>query len=309
MFIPAQCTEREPDGDEDCTWCSGVMLNNAAHGKNKAPSTRKEYEALRVAGGDGPAENPGDGSNLGQLEVGIVKRYDWRPVREGPPGEAHPSFTKLWNDLKPGRGAAVQGSMKVFSRAGHWRRWDRQFGGAHCVYVQRLDDSDTVWWMNPSAPNSYPGERMSKAAFKNYYEGFDGGYMLAEVGQLDGGNEPVPSFTFIYDDNHHPIVADLAFNDPAARWLRLADNKLLPVNINWTDKVGVKVRLLKPIISGKPETDFWMLGWMMGDNAAFVLDRNVVATPIPVGATPAPDVGVVAVSFDGARYQGTVNKE
>lgn len=183
-FIPQQCTERETNGDEDCTWASGVMFNNAAHGRNVVPSTRTEYEALRVAGGDGPAENPGDGSNLGQLETGIKRRYGWDPHRVGPPGGAHVSFETFWRSLKPGMGAAVQGWMGVFDRNGHWRRWDPQFGGAHCSYVQRRDSRDRVWWMNPSAPNSYAGEWMSKADLKRYYDGFAGGYLVVEVGAL-----------------------------------------------------------------------------------------------------------------------------
>lgn len=183
-FRPHQCSEREANGDEDCTWCTGVMYNNAMHGANVRPWVRAEYEALRVAGGDGPAEKPGDGSNYGQLELGIIRRYGWNPHRVGPPGGAHVSFGTFWASLDPGMGAAVQGSMGVFPRNGHWRRWDPQFGGAHSVYVQREDSRDRVWWMNPSAPNSYAGEWMSKADLKRYYEGFSGGYLIGKIGHL-----------------------------------------------------------------------------------------------------------------------------
>lgn len=183
-FIPRQCSEREVGGDEDCTWCSGVMLYNAASGRNAVPSTRAEYEALRVAGGDGPAENPGDGSNYGQLEVGLRRRYGWDVRRFGPPGGAHLGFGAFWSTLAPGYGAAVQGSMGAFPRTGHWRRWDRQFGGAHSVFVERLDRSDRVWWMNPSAPNSHAGEWMSKEDLRRYYEGMQGGFIVTKVGAL-----------------------------------------------------------------------------------------------------------------------------
>lgn len=184
MFRPKQCTEREPGGYEDCTWASGVMFQNAAHGANVAPSTRAEYQALRVAGGDGPAENPGDGSNTGQLATGIGRRYGWHAVRLGPPGASHPSFASFWDRLAPGTGAVVQGWMGVWSHSNHWRRWDPGFGGAHAVYVQRESRDEVVWWMNPLAPEGYPGEHMAKFDLKRYWDGFFGGALLVRIGSL-----------------------------------------------------------------------------------------------------------------------------
>jgi hypothetical protein len=110
--------------------------------------------------------------------------------------------------------------------------------------------------------------------------------------------DTMPSFTFKYSAQELPIVARLRFPDPAARWLRLADGTTHPVNVNWLDKVGVRARLLDPIVAGKPRTDYWMDGWVIGDNAAFVLARNVTATVVPVGADPtiAFNQGVSAAS-------------
>lgn len=178
-WVPPQCSEREAGGQEDCTWCTGVMLNNAAHGRTVVRSVRSEYEALRVAGGDGPAENPGDGSNYKQLELAIKRRYDWDIDRYG-----HIPFATFWRMLTPGMAAGVQGTMGVFPRMGRWRRWDRQFGSFHSVYVQRRDTSDRVWWMNPSAPNTYAGEWMNKADLKRYYEAWVGGIVMVKVGKL-----------------------------------------------------------------------------------------------------------------------------
>jgi hypothetical protein len=184
------------------------MFNNAAHRKNVSPSTRAEYEALRVAGGDGPAENPGDGSRIDQLVVGIKKRYGWQAARIGPPGAAHPTFTVLWDKLDPGYGAVVQGWMGVWSRESYWRRWDRNFGGAHAVYVQRRDSTDRVWWMNPLAPNSYPGEWMTKTELKKYWDGFFGGATWVRVGSLaplpDTSEEPLDDFSIF----EHPSIAE-----------------------------------------------------------------------------------------------------
>ncbi len=185
IFVPAQCTEREPGGWEDCTWCTGVMLNNAVHGANVRPSTREEYEALRVAGGDGPRENPGDGSNHQQLVDGIRRRYGWTPSRLGPPGSTQPAWSVVMSHLDtPGDVVALQGSMGVWGPSSHWRRWDTGFSGPHDVLVIRRDNYSRVWWMNPQAPNSYPGEWMSLLDARRYYEGFRGGILFDRVGRL-----------------------------------------------------------------------------------------------------------------------------
>jgi len=278
-YRPPQCTEREPGGYEDCTWASGVMLQNAAHGDAVVPSTRKEYEALRVAGGDGPAENPGDGSNLLQLQVGFVSRYKWAPDRVGVPG-LWTTFDKVWSLLAPGVGGVIQGKMGALST--HYRRWDPRFVGGHASYVQRESSANRVWWMNPLAPNSYAGEWMSKADLRAFFVALNGGLLYARIGKFavpDTGTEgPLVNFTILYDAAGRIQPAELTFPDPAASWLRLADNTLHKVNTGWT-KEGIRVRLKDPIIAGKPRTDDWMLGWLIGSDAAFALDRNVNAHP------------------------------
>src|SRR4051812_45753611 len=126
MYRPSLVSEREPGGYEDCTWASAVMLDNAHHGWQDRPATRAEYEALRVAGGDGPAEKPGDGSNQQQAELGILRRYEWDAVRYGVPGTQR-SFEYVWDRLLPGMGASLQGYMGAYPAGSHWRRWDPGF--------------------------------------------------------------------------------------------------------------------------------------------------------------------------------------
>jgi hypothetical protein len=185
VFVPRQVSEREPGGWEDCVWCTGVMLHCSVHGRNLVPNTRAEYEALRVAGGDGPREKPGDGSNHQQLVDGIRRRYDWVPSRLGPPGSAHvPWSTVLAHLDTPGDVVALQGSMGVWSRTSHWRRWDPQFDGPHDVLVTRRDRYSRLWWQNPQAPNEYPGEWISLTEARRYYEGFAGGIIFDRVGRL-----------------------------------------------------------------------------------------------------------------------------
>lgn len=185
IFIPHQCSEREPGRWEDCAWCAGVMFNNAAHGRNVAPSTRAEYQALRVAGGDGPAENDGDGSNNDQVRTGIIRRYGWAPLIVGPPAALHVPFSTIATHLAtPGAIASLQGSMGVWSYDSHWRRHDRQFNGPHSVFVERVDGQSRVWWMNPQAPNDYAGEWMTFAELQRFYDSFVGGALFSRVGLL-----------------------------------------------------------------------------------------------------------------------------
>jgi hypothetical protein len=180
-FKPRQCTEREPGGNEDCTWCAGVMLANAGFGANIAPSTRVEYESLRVAGGDGPAEKSKDGSNLSQLLVGMRRQYSWAPAGSS----SHADWTDVRHRLEDvGDCAVLQGSMGVFAKDSNWRRWDVPFDGAHAVFVERLDGEDRLWWMNPQAPNSYAGEFISLADARRYYEGLGGGALYTRVGKV-----------------------------------------------------------------------------------------------------------------------------
>lgn len=188
MYRPPQVTEREPDGTwEDCTWASGVMLNNAAHGAAVVPSDQAEYQALRVAGGDGPAEHTGDGSNALQLQVGIAARYGWTPRRLGAPGIAT-SWAEIWAMLVPGVACVLQGSMSGLST--HYRRWDPPFAGDHAVYVQREDALSRLWFQNPLAPASFPGEWLDKADAERYWTALRGGAVFAHIGALSA---PIPA--------------------------------------------------------------------------------------------------------------------
>lgn len=207
LYRPPLCSEREPGGYEDCTWASAVMLNNAHHGWADVPSTRAEYEALRVAGGDGPREKPGDGSNQAQAELGIQRRYGWDPVRFGVPGIQR-DFDYLWARLGPGVGASVQGFMGAFPAGHNLRRHDPGFRGAHCVYVQREDLQERVWWMDPLAPSTYGGEWVSKLTLRRYVAQLAGGYLIALIGKpahvhLDRGavrSTPFPDRTRAIED-------------------------------------------------------------------------------------------------------------
>ncbi len=151
-WIPSLVSEREPDGSwEDCTWASGVMLANAGAAGDWHPGTRAEYEALRVAGGDGPAENPHDGSNLGQLAVGMRSRYGWTGARAD-------GWTAV-SAVRPRTAVVVTGSYA--SLPTHFRRWDPAFGGGHAALAVRTPYR--WWWLDPLAVRGYAGEEIAAA--------------------------------------------------------------------------------------------------------------------------------------------------
>jgi hypothetical protein len=105
----------------------------------------------------------------------------------------------------------------------------------------------------------------------------------------------------------YKVVADMPTgklrlaDQDGIHYLRLRDNELIEV----TDPAafGIKdpilpVRLDEPIVEGKPATDEWRLGYIVGEDAAFVLSRNVVVTD---GSVIAWNAGVTAAAAAAAK--------
>lgn len=184
MFRPAQSTEREPDGSyEDCRWASGVMLANAAEGRNVHPVGQKENEALRKASGDSME----GGSNIFDLEKGMRARYGW----SGPIGEH--SWTKVWSALTPGTGLVIDGHLNALND--HYNRWNRT-RVPHDAYVQREDWQQRAWWMNPLAPASYAGEWITMGELRKFFEALPGGrFMSVKIGSRHARIEVRPGGT------------------------------------------------------------------------------------------------------------------
>ena len=191
-YRPPMCSERESSDDEDCTWCAGVMLQNAAHARTLARSTRAEYEGLRQAAGL-PARVEGDGSNLTELKRGITERYGWTPRITRDAGDTHPAWATILEGLdKVGDAAVLQGLMGVFPRGDHFRRHGPDFDGEHAVYVQRVDEKPHLWWMDPQAPNSFDGEFIELKDAKRFYEALEGGAAFTHIGAEGGKGVDMP---------------------------------------------------------------------------------------------------------------------
>lgn len=167
MFVPRLVSEREAGGWEDCVWASGVMLANGLAGADVHPGTRTEYEALRVAGGDGPAENPGDGSNLSQLQAGLERRYSITAVKRG--GGWHDFMTAC----PIGTVFVVQGLNGALPA----RLRGSTFTGPHAVAGVRTG-SLQVALLNPLFPNGTPPAVATLDELRAFYESLPGAEWL-----------------------------------------------------------------------------------------------------------------------------------
>lgn len=166
-FEPTLVSEREADGSwEDCTWASGVMLANSVEGADKYPGTRREYESLRVAGGEEEREGDGDGSHYGQLEVGLAKRYELYPFVLSGAGAVQA--------IPVGAAAAVQGLVLELPP----RLQITGFRGAHSVFVIRRS-FDVFLWFDPLRAKGAKPVLASLREVQKYFEALRGAKILA----------------------------------------------------------------------------------------------------------------------------------
>jgi hypothetical protein len=173
MFVPYLVSEQEAGGWEDCVWATGVMLGNAAAGADVHPATRSEYEALRVAGGDGPAENPGDGSRLSQLLVGLRNRYG---LAEGL--ELGNGWPALLAAMPVGSYAALNGHTSALPAR---LKLDACRNIAHTLLVAR-DQPLSMLVLDPCRRNGSAPTRATNAELGAYHNGLAGAAWLAYAG-------------------------------------------------------------------------------------------------------------------------------
>lgn len=174
-------SEREPDGSfEDCLWASAVEV--LRYGGLRIPATLAEAEALRKASG----EPPTGGSNQGDLWTGIATRYAVIP-HQGI------GFGELWENLRPGSAAAVNGKLTAFPTGHTLRRHDPTYTGGHAVAVFRVDAQNRVWWCDPLGPRTgYDGQWASGDQLRLFMAKLDGRYTRVARGEYATPDPPPP---------------------------------------------------------------------------------------------------------------------
>lgn len=168
---------------EDCANCSvGMQVDAMTGGAKPGAKTLDEAERLRFAAGYGPL----GGTDIARLARAAVGRYGI------PAPRVVSGFALIWAALTPGKGAAIAGDP-VGLPAGHrLRRFQPGFVGGHSVYVQREDNQDRVWWMDPLGPKdgSYRGEWATKEELRRF---LNAGGALAVVGSVAQAPAPKPA--------------------------------------------------------------------------------------------------------------------
>lgn len=112
-----------------------------------------------------------------------------------------------------------------------------------------------------------------------------------------GTEEPVMDFTLLHGPDGRLITGTLVVDDePGIAYFRFDGRVVQATAIAGKVKQAVKVRMKKPVIAGKPDTDDWKLGYVMSEDAAFILDRNVTFTPYATTYPVKVTVGTESVS-------------
>ena len=187
-----------------------------------------------------------------------------------------------------------------------------RFEGDHSVWVHDFRD-DTFCWHDPldTKPQRVRSSIVSRYNQKagSPTKGLQGWTIVPlEVPDTGTGDDTVRDFTLLYGPDGRLVTGTLAVRaDPDIKYLDLSAGTLHgPINpAAFGTKQAVRVRLKQPMVPGKPATDDWTLGYLIGDDAAFLLERNVIFAPYPptVGLPETLDVRVVGGS---SVYSGTV---
>lgn len=158
---------------EDCVFCSGLMLANAAK-LGQYPATLVEAENIRDAAG---ASATGSTTN-NQLNLGLSRRYGWTGKRVA--GGNFPGFLAA---VPVGYATAFAGSFANFPVGHRLRRFQPNYVGGHEVFAIH-EGLNTWWWMDPLGPKdgSYQGEPVTDADIRTFYIGNSDGGTVMQVG-------------------------------------------------------------------------------------------------------------------------------
>lgn len=237
--------------------CSGVMLANARAGADVHRVDKpEEYEGLRKDSDSASAKF----MSLVELNVGLKKRYGFTgPIVVG--------AERIWKRLTPGTGAAALGFLSNFPRQHKLRRHAPNMTKGHCVYVARMDDSETVWWIDPLAPTHirdaagvprrYVGELVSRADLATFQKSSAGDEaLLSTIARLQEPakvqeGEPMLLFeTMLFDIGPGTTL----FQSPSPTALK----------VGTTDEAHVVTSVGTPFAETRLATDWKAIRWETG---------------------------------------------
>lgn len=197
-----------------------------------------------------------------------------------------------WDTLRAlraaGRGIILQGDSEVFTAG-----CSGTFDGDHCVYLPPLDHSDGRWRLGDPLCSDWRWE--SEATLREYAGRFAGDG-LARFGYT----APIPEENAMQTFTILPgaTIGTLTVPGAGHYYLRLADGTLHgPLKAGWGKPLAFgPVRLLEPIQGGAPGADR-ATGYVVGDEAAFLLAADVIFAAVP-SPTEAAQRAVAAVLDD-----------
>lgn len=287
-----------------CTFCTAVMM--AKYGGIPLPLglTTDEHHALVKSAGLVVGH---EAAKLTDVQRGYQHRYGV---------QAHlfrGNITALAR-LGPAY-ALVQG--RYGSLPVHFRRWDLGFTGIHAAGVILPD----LWWQDPLATQrmidaGFTGEPISLADLNTYALGFGGSihalYLKQDEFAASGGpvspGGPVYEFTYRpLGATGAPLTASITVVGPGHSYLLLKDGSMHPIAAGTKRAFAVGITLSPPIPGGLPGEDR-KSAWLIGDEAAAVLAKDVTAVLLPPPGVPAPPVVVTTVDVHLSDGRTVVTK-
>lgn len=274
-------SEREADGTwEDCTWDSGLEWFRDCYDPRK-PATHAEAQLLRRASGE-PATG---GSNLGNLADGIRIRY-------GVTIPARISARTILSVLTPGKAAVVQGSMSAFGPTHRLSVYDRNFDGAHAVYIANVGGK--YLWCDPEAPTTanVPVE-VSAAEITKFVNAFAGQAVVATVRQPATATGASPMYPIIqYLPGH---TATIKVNSNIRSEPKIASTKFRTTT---AEEKRVLIGTVKGDVDPANGSNVWYMWWVQQSaRYEFTAKDNVTSVQAPANT---PDDGYTKATQDAA---------
>lgn len=302
--MPTLVSERQATGHWDrCLESSFAMLADKMSTGNFRIDPRKLESVI---------PNAGNGSNAAENIAAIATVYPSFP------SDAIHTFKGadvIAGLLTTGRGLALNGYYDQLAPLGDFTRWDPAFAkspkAAHATYSQIdgpegerrwSDRAKSVWWMDPLATTGYPGEWMPFETLLAFIKGNPSTNAYGAEGVIGPGagpEIPVQNFSVLPGPSGSLVV-----NGPGHYYQRLADGTMHPIAAGTVKSPAHPVTLAVPLPGGTGDR---ATGYLVGDDAAFLLASDVTFTPyLPPDCTAAVAAATAPLNAKIAAARATL---